>query len=175
MTTENGHAGRHASLLFVCLGNICRSPLAEGIFLHLARERGVASRFRVDSAGTGAWHVGSPPDPRALAIARKHGVHLPSIGRQVDPLTDFETFDLILPMDNSNRTDLLDLGAPRDRVRLMRSFDPSLASEPDHRLDLPDPYYGSGDGFQRVYDMLLAACSGLLDELATRERADTPR
>lgn len=157
------------SLLFVCLGNICRSPLAEGLFIHLARERGVLDRFRVDSAGTGAWHVGKPADPRSIAVARTHGVHLPSVARQVDPESDFERFDLILAMDRSNRTDLLDLGAPRERVRLMRSFDPTLTGVPEHDLDVPDPYYGRGDGFQRVYEMLLRATTGLLEELVRSE------
>lgn len=159
-------AARQAdALLFVCLGNICRSPLAEGLFIQRARDRGVADRFVVDSAGTGAWHVGKPADPRSIAVAREHGVHLPSIARQIDPETDFTRFGLILAMDRSNRTDLIDLGAPRERVRLMRSFDPSLAGASDHDLDVPDPYYGRGDGFQRVYDMLLRATDGLLDEL----------
>lgn len=156
--------GRTA-LLFVCLGNICRSPLAEGLFIHLASERGEMQRFRVDSAGTGAWHVGKGADPRSIAVARAHGVHLPSIARQVEAESDFEGFDLILAMDRANRTDLLDLGAPRERVRLMRSFDPTLAGADERELDVPDPYYGPGDGFQRVYDMLLRATSGLLDEL----------
>lgn len=162
-------AGERTSLLFVCLGNICRSPLAEGLFIHLARERGVLDRFEVDSAGTGAWHVGKPADPRSIEVARAHGVHLPSIARQVDRETDFERFGLVLAMDRSNRTDLLDLGAPRERVRLMRSFDPSLAGTSEQELDVPDPYYGRGDGFQRVYDMLLRATEGLLGELL-RER-----
>jgi protein-tyrosine phosphatase len=155
-------------VLFVCLGNICRSPLAEGLFIHLARERGVLERFRVDSAGTGAWHVGKPADPRSIAVARAHGVHLPSVARQVDPETDFVRFGLILAMDRSNRTDLLDLGAARERVRLMRSFDPTLVGASEQELDVPDPYYGDGDGFERVYEMLLRATTGLLDDFAAR-------
>lgn len=169
MNGRGGGEGGGAAVLFVCLGNICRSPLAEGLFIHLARERGVLDRFRVDSAGTGAWHVGKSADPRSIAVARAHGVHLPSIARQVDPARDFERFDLVLAMDRSNRTDLLDLGAPRDRVRLMRSFDPTLTGAPEHDLDVPDPYYGHRDGFQRVYDMLLRATTGLLDELVRSE------
>ncbi len=148
-------------LLFVCLGNICRSPMAEGIFLHLARQRGLSDRFSVDSAGTGAWHVGKRPDVRALHTAERFGIELPSIARQVSP-TDFEAFDLILAMDRSNRSDLERLGATN--ARLMRSFDATLRG--DH--DVPDPYYGDGDGFVKVYEMLTRACDGLLDHLITQ-------
>ena len=152
-------------LLFVCLGNICRSPVAEGVFLHQAAARGVLERFDVDSCGVGHWHVGEPPDGRAVATAKRHGVHLPSIGRQVDPAADFARFDLLLAMDNSNRQALLRLGAPEDRVRLMRSYDPTLAGAEDHELDVPDPYYGRPEGFDKVFAVLERACGGLLDEL----------
>ncbi|GIK20189.1 MAG: low molecular weight phosphotyrosine protein phosphatase [Leptolyngbya sp. PLA2] len=154
------------SLLFVCLGNICRSPLAEGIFLHLAHARGLRDRFEVDSCGTGAWHVGERPDARAAAVARANGVKLVSIARRLDPRTDFQRFELILPMDRSNRDHLLDAGAPETRVRLVRSFDPSLHGAPECELDVPDPYYGGPDGFQHVYDMLTRSCHGLLDRIA---------
>lgn len=156
---------RNQSLLFVCLGNICRSPLAEGVFLHRAAQRGLGSRFLVDSCGTGHWHVGERPDARAVAVARKHGVELPSLARQVDPATDFDRFELLLPMDRANRENLLRLGAPEDRVRLMRSFDPALQGAADGRLDVPDPYFGGPEGFDAVYDMLTRACDGLLDRL----------
>jgi len=145
-------------LLFVCLGNICRSPMAEGIFLHLANEKGLSDRFIVDSAGTGAWHVGKRPDSRALATANRFGIELPSVARQVSP-SDFEAFDLILAMDRSNRADLEDLGVTN--VRLMRSFDATLTGE----YDVPDPYYGDGDGFVKVYEMLTRACDGLIEHL----------
>lgn len=152
-------------LLFVCLGNICRSPLAEGVFLHQATARGLLDRFDVDSCGVGHWHVGEPPDGRAVATAGRNGVHLPSIARQVDPATDFDRFDLLLAMDASNRHALVRLGAPEDRVRLMRSYDPTLAGAEVHDLDVPDPYYGGPEGFDRVFAMLERACGGLLDEL----------
>ena len=145
-------------LLFVCLGNICRSPMAEGIFLHLANEKGLSDRFIVDSAGTGAWHVGKRPDSRALATANRFGIELPSVARQVSP-SDFEAFDLILAMDRSNRADLEDLGVTN--VRRMRSFDATLTGE----YDVPDPYYGDGDGFVKVYEMLTRACDGLIEHL----------
>lgn len=158
--------GETCGLLFVCLGNICRSPLAEGIFLRLAGERGVRERFDVDSCGIGHWHVGERPDGRALAVAKKHGVELPSIARRVRPETDFERFDLLLAMDGSNRHALVRLGAPEERVRLVRSFDPTLNGPKGEGLDVPDPYYGGVEGFDRVYEMLSRACGGLLDELA---------
>ena len=156
---------RPKRLLFVCLGNICRSPLAEGIFLHLAEQRGVAHQFEVDSAGAGSWHVGERPDRRAAAVARRHQVLLPSIGRQVDPGHDFDYFDLLLAMDTENLRELQRLGAPAGKLRLMRSFDPELAAAPDIDRCVPDPYFGEGDGFDRVYEMLVRACDGLLDEL----------
>ena len=147
-------------VLFVCLGNICRSPLAEGLFLHLARERGVADRFFVDSCGTGAWHVGKRADPRSLAVAQKFGVELPSIARQFDPAADPARFAHIIAMDRSNRDDLLALGVPADQITLMLSHHASPPGD-----DVPDPYYGGNDGFDRVYDMLHGACGGLLDRL----------
>lgn len=153
-------------VLFVCLGNICRSPLAEGIFLHLARARGLAERFDVDSCGTGAWHVGERADQRSIAVARRHGVELPSIARQLDPASDFDRFHWFIAMDRANVRSILTAGGPRERVRLMRSFDPSLAGREMADLDVPDPYDWHGDGFEDVYQMLLSACRGLLDVLA---------
>jgi len=155
------------SILFVCLGNICRSPLAEGIFLHLANERGLHG-FVVDSAGTGGWHAGEGPDKRAAAVAKKRGVHLPSIARQVEH-ADFARFTHIIAMDASNSENLLAMGAPADRLRLMRGYDPSHSAQ--SAPDVPDPYYGGDDGFEQVFDMLMAACQGLLDEL-TAARQD---
>jgi protein-tyrosine phosphatase len=148
-------------ILFVCLGNICRSPLAEGIFIHLCRERGVEKSYVVDSAGTGDWHVGQPPDTRALAAAKRQGVHLPSICRQVDK-TDFAEHDLILAMDNNNLRALLALCPPEERgkIRLMRSFDAA-----DRDEDVPDPYYGDARGFDEVFALLHRCCGRLLDEL----------
>jgi len=166
-------SGPHA-LLFVCLGNICRSPMAEGIFLHLARERGVSDRFVVDSCGTGGWHVGSRPDPRAEGTAGVRGVVLPGRARQFDAATDPGRFTLMLAMDASNARTLIDRGARAESVRLMRSFDPTLRHLVDESgrpragadLDVPDPYYGGDRGFEEVYEMLVRACDGLLDELA---------
>jgi protein-tyrosine phosphatase len=149
-------------ILFVCLGNICRSPMAEGIFIHLARERGREGRYRIDSAGTGNWHVGEPPDRRAIAAAGKHGVPLPSVCRQVRR-SDFEEFDLIVAMDRNNRRDLEALAPPplRHKIRLMRDYEPAQ----DRGTDVPDPYYGGPFEFDAVFAMLRRCCERLLDEL----------
>ena len=159
------------SILFVCMGNICRSPLAEGVFLHQARERGLADRFRVDSCGTGNWHVGELPDPRMRETAERKGIALVSPARQIDPLSDFPDltnaggFDLLIVMDRDNKETLLMLGAPPERVRLLRSFDPALRGKPEREMEVPDPYYGGARGFETVYEMAWAACAGLLDWL----------
>ncbi|MEO7426531.1 MAG: low molecular weight protein-tyrosine-phosphatase [Fibrobacteria bacterium] len=151
-----------ARILFVCLGNICRSPLAEGLFLHLAEESGRSGRYRADSAGTGDWHRGQPPDARAISVAAKRGVRLPSLCRQVEK-SDFEVFDLILAMDRNNHRDLTALCPPglRGKIRLMREFD-----VPEHAgADVPDPYYGGPYEFDSVYLMLHRCCSALLEKL----------
>ncbi|MEX2219015.1 MAG: low molecular weight protein-tyrosine-phosphatase [Phycisphaerales bacterium] len=163
MTGGDGGAER-TGVLFVCLGNICRSPLAEGVFIHRARERGVLDRFEVDSCGTGAWHVGECADHRSIAVARRHGIELPSIARQVCP-ADFGRFDWLIAMDRANVHTLSRAGAPAERVRLMRSFDPVMMHRPVHELDVPDPYDWPGDGFEEVFQMLDAACAGLLEYL----------
>jgi protein-tyrosine phosphatase len=133
--------------------------VAEGVFLHLARAKGLAARFEVDSAGTGGWHSGERPDPRSLALAERKGIHLPSRARQVTT-TDLSRYDWLLAMDRQNRGDLLALGAAESRTRLLLSFDPAAST-----LEVPDPYYGGPDGFERMYDLILPACQGLLDHL----------
>ena len=152
---------RRASVLFVCLGNICRSPLAEGVFLHLAAEAGVADDVVVDSAGTGAWHVGNRPDPRSIEVAERHGIHLPGHARQVTE-EDFRRFDRIVAMDRSNLRNLRAL-RPADastEPELLRDHDP----EPGDG-EVPDPYYGGDEGFDRVYEMVLRSCEALLDDV----------
>jgi protein-tyrosine phosphatase len=158
-------------ILFVCMGNICRSPTAEGVMRKMLRDGGLEDRIEIDSAGTGGWHAGSPPDERATAAARRRGIPLEGAARQVEP-EDFERFDLIVAMDRSNLDDLQALAPDeeaRDRVRLLREFDPASAGAPD--LDVPDPYYGGERGFDAVLDMVEAACRGLLDDLLAAERA----
>jgi protein-tyrosine phosphatase len=149
-------------LLFVCMGNICRSPTAEGVMRALLREQGLEDVVAIDSAGTGDWHVGSPPDARATAAARARGVTLAGAARVVTA-ADFDDFDLILAADRHNLAELRALAprAARERIHLLREFDP--ASDGD--VDVPDPYYGGPDGFEHVLDLVAAACRGLLDAL----------
>lgn len=149
-------------VLFVCLGNICRSPLAKCIFTHQAQAASIRGRFLIDSCGTGSWHEGDGADPRSVAIAARHGLTLPHVARKLTPITDFQRFDYLLAMDRNNRDTMLKLGAPADRVFLMRSFDASIRGATDDSLDVPDPYYGGDEGFQIVYDMLWRASEGLL-------------
>jgi protein-tyrosine phosphatase len=169
-------AAEPVRLCFVCLGNICRSPTAEGVMARLVADAGLADRIEVDSAGTGAWHVGDGPDPRSMTEARRRGVELTSRARQFHP-GDFYRYDLVLAMDARNLADLRDLAPEahlRDRARLLRAFDPALAisdTEGTVRgpfdLDVPDPYYEADDGFRTVFDMVAAACRGLLDHVRT--------
>jgi protein-tyrosine phosphatase len=155
-------------ILFVCMGNICRSPTAEGVFRHLVRDEGLEDEVVIDSAGTGGWHVGEPPDPRATEAARRRGIEVAGEGRQFSP-ADFDDYDLILAMDEENRRDLLAL-APDDearaKVRLFREFDPASNGSAD--LDVPDPYFGGEGGFEHVLDLVEAASRGLLDEVRRR-------
>ncbi len=150
-------------ILFVCLGNICRSPVAEAIFNELVRQKELSHRFHADSAGTAAYHVGESPDPRSLQNARKNGIYLEHVARQFIE-SDFNRYDYILAMDHDNLRHILklapDSGNHRDSVYLMRSFQ----SSPDS-LDVPDPYYGGGDGFQKVFDILEDANGKLLEHL----------
>jgi protein-tyrosine phosphatase len=156
-------------VLFVCLGNICRSPTAEGTMRALVREAGMEDRIELDSAGTGGWHVGSPPDERATAAAAARGIALEGAARQVS-VADFDDFNLMIAMDSANLSDLRDLAGDdrrREKVRLLREFDPAGADPGD--LDVPDPYYGPGDGFERVLDMVEASCRGLLAQIQAGE------
>ena len=152
-------------LLFVCMGNICRSPTAEAVMRGLVREAGLESEFEIDSAGTGSWHKGDPPDRRATEAAHARGVTLEGAARQVRP-RDFEHYDLLLAMDRENLRELRTFSPDNDaagKARLLRSFDPASAGAPD--LDVPDPYYGGPDGFETVLDQVEAACRGLLATL----------
>ncbi|HIK33767.1 MAG TPA: low molecular weight phosphotyrosine protein phosphatase [Oscillatoriales cyanobacterium M59_W2019_021] len=147
-------------LLFVCLGNICRSPSAENIMNHLIEREGLSDRIVCDSAGTSSYHIGSPPDRRMAAAARKQGIELVGAARQFQR-QDFEEFDLILAMDRDNYRDILSLdrqGKYADKVRLMCDF----CTRHDLK-EVPDPYYGGPAGFDRVIDLLMDACEGLLE------------
>jgi protein-tyrosine phosphatase len=156
-------------VLFVCLGNICRSPTAEGVMRVLVAEAGLQEEIELDSAGTGAWHVGEPPEARATAAARVRGIVLDGAARQVRA-ADFERFDLILAMDGSNLHALRQLAPDdetREKVRLLREFDPAGVDLSD--LDVPDPYYDSQRGFEVVLDQVQAACAGLLAQVRSSE------
>lgn len=157
-------------VLFVCLGNICRSPTAEGVMRRMVREAGLEDRVEIDSAGTGGYHVGSPPDRRAAAAAQRRGTTLEGAARTVES-ADFERFDLLLAADRENVRDLLEHApddASRAKVRLLRSFDKASVARAD--LEVPDPYYGADGGFDEVLDIVEAACRGLLDEIAAQTR-----
>ena len=155
-------------ILFICMGNICRSPTAEGVMRRLLDEAGLADRVEIESAGTGGWHAGEPPDERATLAARRRGVTLEGAARQVLP-QDFRRFDLLIALDRSNLRDLLAVAPDEDaaeKVRLLREFDPDANGD----LDVPDPYYGGDRGFETVLDMVEAACRGLIDELRAADR-----
>jgi protein-tyrosine phosphatase len=156
-----------ASILFVCLGNICRSPLAEGVFRSVIETRGVADKVFVDSAGTGGWHHGSKPDPRSIAIAARHGIDIAGQQARKIQLEDFQRFDLILGMDRSNTQDLTALAPAwaKDRVHLFLELANGRTSE------VPDPYYGGPDGFADVYRMIRDASEALADRLGWRVSA----
>jgi low molecular weight protein-tyrosine phosphatase len=152
-------------VLFVCMGNICRSPTAEGVMRALVREAGLEATVELDSAGTGSWHVGSSPDARAVAAARARGVVLEGSARQVRS-EDFDEFDLVLAMDRANMRELRRLARrdeQRAKLRLLREFDEASAGDDD--LEVPDPYYGAPGGFEEVLDLVQAACAGLLAQI----------
>jgi protein-tyrosine phosphatase len=147
---------------FVCLGNICRSPTAEGVMRALAQETGLDARLHIASAGTGAYHEGELPDPRTRAEALRRGVRLVSRARQFRA-ADYDVFDYVVAMDRKNHRDLTHLASGPEhlaKLHLLRSFD--IGAD---EIDVPDPYYGEGDGFARVYDICHAGCTGLLAHL----------
>ena len=153
---------RPIRLLFVCLGNICRSPLAEGVFRALVRERGVEDRFEVDSAGISSYHAGSPPDRRSADTARRRGVELTGRSR---PITadDLRRFDWVIAMDEDNLEGIQAverLAGGTARVHRLREWDPE-----DGGLDVPDPYYGGARGFEEVQEIVERSCAALLDDL----------
>lgn len=160
--------GTTTRVLFVCLGNICRSPTAQGVFEALRDRRGLSRLIEVDSCGTGAWHIGQPPDRRAAAAARARGYDLSRLrARQVE-LLDFERFDYILAMDHQN---LADLGRLRPvgfggHLGLFLPFARAVHRGSALPEEVPDPYYGGDEGFARVLDLVEQASEGLLREIA---------
>lgn len=139
-------------VLFVCLGNICRSPLAEGIFLSQIKDLGLSSSYTSDSAGTAGYHIGDGPDERSVKIALEHGIKLSHQGRKFLK-EDFERFDFIIAMDENNKEDILAMATGnelwKEKVLKIRDFDPI-----PEKGNVPDPYYGGLDGFENVYQIL---------------------
>jgi protein-tyrosine phosphatase len=154
------------NVLFVCTGNICRSPTAEGVFLHLVRSRNLEGRIGTDSAGTGAWHVGEAPDPRSQETALARGIDISGQRARKVRTEDFRDFELILAMDSSHLHSLCAAcpAAHADRLRLFMEFAPETGIS-----DVPDPYYGTGDGFTRVFDMIEAASEGLMRHIEANQ------
>lgn len=154
-------------VLFVCMGNICRSPTAEGVFAEVLKRHGLEDRVSVDSAGTHAYHVGSAPDPRARSAALRRGMDISRQRARRVVREDFDEFDYILVMDRDNLAILEELSPPRPhaRLRLLLEFAPELGTD-----EVPDPYYGGGAGFERVLDMIEAAAEGLLQEILPDHR-----
>ncbi len=160
-------SGFEVQVLFVCLGNICRSPTAEGVFRALLDEAGLQGRVGVDSAGTGAWHAGESPDSRSTEVARRRGIRLAGQARQVTR-GDFAVFDYVVAMDRSNLRRLEELApdsAARARLSLLRDHTAHGAGQ-----DVPDPYYGGPDGFERVLDICEEGSRALLQHI--REQHD---
>ena len=154
-------------VLFVCMGNICRSPTAQGVFEKLVDEQSLAGQIVIDSAGTHAYHIGNPPDVRATQAALRRGIDLSSqTARRVSP-ADFEKFDYVLAMDQANLDDLAELCSPEHspKLRLFLEFAPSSTVR-----EVPDPYYGGTTGFERVLDLIEEASSGLLEALREQHR-----
>ena len=151
------------SVLFVCLGNICRSPLAEGVFRKLVDEKGLAEKFSIDSCGTGAWHVGEKPHAETRKNAKKNGYDLEDLRARTFVAEDLENFDLIITMDSSNRANVQGFkGSEKANIKMLREFDP----EP-YEIDVPDPFYGEVDGFQEVFEIVFRSCENLLEELSS--------
>ncbi|TYP93373.1 protein tyrosine phosphatase [Fodinibius salinus] len=156
ITKENPY-----KICFVCLGNICRSPTAEGIFQHLIDEAGLSEFFEIDSAGTSAYHIGESANSKSQRTANKYGITLHSKARQFNA-SDLENFDLVLAMDNENFNNVCQMADEhhQSKIRRMRDFDP----DPGNR-EVPDPYHGGAEGFENVFQIVKRSCQQLIDEL----------
>jgi protein-tyrosine phosphatase len=155
-------------ICFVCLGNICRSPTAEAVFQKMVEDRGLAEQYQIDSAGTASYHEGDLADARSREAAGRRGYPIHSRSRPFEP-KDFGRFDWVLAMDMDNVRALVEMAptnAARERVRLLRSFDPTAAKD----AIVPDPYYGGPRGFDEVIDICERACRGLLDTLSPESK-----
>nr|AOE12535.1 protein tyrosine phosphatase [uncultured bacterium]CCF99349.1 low molecular weight phosphotyrosine protein phosphatase [uncultured Cytophagia bacterium] len=141
-------------ILMVCLGNICRSPIAEGVLQTKLNSKGLD--IKVDSAGTGGWHAGQAPDPRSIAIANKYGIDISNQQARQFSSSDFESFDIIYAMDGSNLSDIVSLANSNEDIEKVRLILNEIS--PEDNTPVPDPYYGGDDGFEKVYQLLDAAC-----------------
>ena len=152
-------------ILFVCMGNICRSPTAEGVFRAQVAAAGLSGRIVTDSAGTHGYHIGEPPDPRSIKAAAARGIDISDLRARMVRAKDFQRFDLVLAMDKQNQQALAELCATEtaDCLRMFMDFAPDLK-----RREVPDPYYGGTDGFNHVLDLCDAAARGLLKHLRTK-------
>lgn len=152
-------------VLFVCMGNICRSPTAHGVFSVMVEQQGLKHLIEIDSAGTHAYHIGNPPDHRAQASALKRGIDLSTLRARCVQKIDFDKFDYVLAMDEENFSclDALCPGCHKDKLKLFMDFAPEL-----HQREVPDPYYGGASGFEQVLDMVETASRGLLKDIRTR-------
>ena len=157
---------RKVRVLFVCLGNICRSPLAEAVFKHVVEQAGLSDRFDIDSAGTSNYHIGESPDPRTSSTAARRGVKIEHAARQLG-VQDLDSFDYVIAMDASNLGRIQRLARSQQvgaEIHLLRRFD----SEAGDDLEVPDPYFGGADGFENVQDMIERASEGLLAHIRER-------
>jgi len=152
------------SVLFVCLGNICRSPTGEGVLQHLVHERGLEDKVFIDSAGTIGYHDGNSADSRMMEHASKRGYDLQSRSRKIVD-EDLDRFDLVIAMDRENLSDILSIDETATNVKLFSDF-----LDDSWPADVPDPYYGGADGFETVLDMIEAGCPNILDELSNLSR-----
>jgi protein-tyrosine phosphatase len=151
-------------VLFVCLGNICRSPLAQGVFEHMLVERNRRHEFTVESCGIGGWHVGEPPDPRTRDVASRYGIILRSRARQLSIPDDFTRFDLLLAMDRRNLRALTHAGCPAEKARLFLSYAPAdLGAR--YNMEVPDPYHGGPREFEEVFELIRQGSQGLADAI----------
>ena len=152
-------------VLFVCMGNICRSPLAHGLFEHRVEEAGLSDRISIDSAGTHAYHVGEKPDPRSQQTAQSHGIDLSSQRARKVTGSDFEKFDYVVAMDRDNHA-ILSSQCPAEyshKLKLFLEYAPQLSE-----TEVPDPYYGGDSGFEHVYQLIDAAADGLMADIRSR-------
>ena len=153
---------KKVSVVFVCMGNICRSPTAEGVFRHVVNERNLQDVIKIDSAGTHAYHIGESPDSRSQSRAKSRGVDLSAQRARKVEANDFERFDYVIAMDRSNYENLKVLASQDQLERLHLFMDFTVAWD---NAEVPDPYYGGGDGFTNVFDMVQSASEGLLDTI----------